>query len=181
MVWGSSPSGERHAKVVPTGCLAALRWGGKRTAHPFRQWFSEKRLREKERNPLSWGYRAQVQVGSASEPGQDTQSSGNRSLHLHPSTPSRTPLIITHLGLSLPMTLTGENRFFSASTVLSLRNDYLILPTHYLSSHYSQQVQHQNLAASLRGTHSFPEERGFTCTVLLHQALGHISCWKSQP
>lgn len=48
---------------------------------------------------------------------------------------------------------------FSAPTLLFSRNDYLILPTHYLA-HYSQQVQHPNLPESVPGTHPFSWERG---------------------
>lgn len=69
--------------------------------------------------------------------------------HLHPPFPLRPPFIITHLSLSFPGTLRGENSYFLCFYI-SLRNDYLlILPTHYLSPHYSQQVQHQNLAVSV--------------------------------
>lgn len=97
--------------------------------------------------------------------------------HLHPSFPLRPPFIITHLSLSFSGTLRGENNYFLCF-YFSLRNDYLrILPTHYLSPHYSQQVQHQNLAESVLWTYSFSGEPGFTCAVL-QQALGHISCLK---
>lgn len=58
---------------------------------------------------------------------------------------------------------------YSASTFLSLRNDYLILPTHYLSPHYSQQVQHRNLPESVPGTHSFSGECSFTCVVCFYR------------
>lgn len=97
--------------------------------------------------------------------------------HSQPPFPLRPPFIITHLRLSFPGILRGENRYFLCFCI-SLRNDYLrILPTHHLSPRYSQQVQHQNLAESVSWTYSFSGEPGFTGTVL-QQALGHISCLK---
>lgn len=79
-----------------------------------------------------------------------------------------TTLIVTHLVLS-PLCW-DEKCYFSASTLYSLTNDYLlILPTHYLSPHYSQQVHQTSKPGWI-----YPENTFFSW-----RAWFHLNCFAS--
>ena len=156
----------------------SARW--KNTPHPFQQRLGKKSFKEKERDLLSWEYGTKVQRGSASEPRMDIQLPGNRFLSLDPQFHLGPPFIITLLSLSFPVTQKGEKTvIFSASIFLSSRNDYLILPTHYLFCSLFSAGSTSKTCLNLSQNSFFFWRAWFhRYCLLLQQALGHISCLK---